>query len=113
MVSFLSFTTSHPALQVVPFLVLAVGVDNIFIIVQTWQREEKGKTESIEDHVSRVVGKVGPTILLSTSAEALCFFLGTARGNNEALVMVVKCYHFSHLLNSLEADYCNEEADEL
>ncbi|XP_071542748.1 NPC intracellular cholesterol transporter 1-like [Panulirus ornatus] len=63
-------------IEVIPFLVLAVGVDNIFILVQTWQREPRKVDESVESHVGRVVGKVAPSMLLSTTAEALCFFLG-------------------------------------
>ncbi|XP_063873774.1 NPC intracellular cholesterol transporter 1-like isoform X1 [Scylla paramamosain] len=63
-------------IEVIPFLVLAVGVDNIFILVQTWQREPRKEGESVEEHVGRVVGKVAPSMLLSTTAEALCFFLG-------------------------------------
>ncbi|XP_068202100.1 NPC intracellular cholesterol transporter 1-like [Palaemon carinicauda] len=63
-------------IEVVPFLVLAVGTDNIFILVQTWQRTPKNKGETTEQHVGRVVGKVAPSMLLSTCAETLCFFLG-------------------------------------
>ena len=28
--------------EIIPFLVLAVGVDNIFILVQTYQRDPRG-----------------------------------------------------------------------
>lgn len=63
-------------IEVVPFLVLAVGTDNIFILVQTWQRTPRNKGETTEQHVGRVVGKVAPSMLLSTCAETLCFFLG-------------------------------------
>lgn len=34
-------TTTMLTIEVIPFLVLAVGVDNIFIIVQTYQRRER------------------------------------------------------------------------
>ncbi|CAG0917213.1 unnamed protein product [Notodromas monacha] len=63
-------------IEVIPFLVLAVGVDNIFILVQAYQRSERGKGESVEDHVARVLGHVGPSMLLSAAAESICFFLG-------------------------------------
>lgn len=34
-------TTTMLTVEVIPFLVLAVGVDNIFIIVQTYQRQQR------------------------------------------------------------------------
>lgn len=63
-------------MEVTPFLVLAVGVDNIFILVQTHQREPKLPDESNADHIGRILGKVGPSMLLTSVSESSCFFLG-------------------------------------
>ncbi|XP_076084000.1 NPC intracellular cholesterol transporter 1-like isoform X2 [Mytilus galloprovincialis] len=63
-------------IEVVPFLVLAVGVDNIFILVQTYQRDTRLRDESLEEQIGRIVGRVGPSMLLSSSAESIAFFLG-------------------------------------
>ncbi|CAO1305403.1 unnamed protein product [Diamesa tonsa] len=62
--------------EVIPFLVLAVGVDNIFIIVQTHQRDVKKPNETHAEHIGRILGKVGPSILLTSISESTCFFLG-------------------------------------
>ncbi|OQV22774.1 Niemann-Pick C1 protein [Hypsibius exemplaris] len=63
-------------IEVIPFLVLAVGVDNIFILVQTFQRDQAGSTESIDLQVARVLAKVGPSMLLSSSTDSFSFFIG-------------------------------------
>ena len=63
-------------LEVIPFLVLAVGVDNIFILVQTLDRTPRLATETRAEHIGRVVGHVAPSILLSGISEAACFFIG-------------------------------------
>ena len=63
-------------IEVIPFLVLAVGVDNIFILVQTYQRQPRRANESHEEHIGRIVGEVAPSMLLSSISEAFCFFLG-------------------------------------
>ena len=62
--------------QVIPFLVLAVGVDNIFILVQTYQREPRRPNEAHDAHIGRIVGEVAPSMLLSSFSEVCCFFLG-------------------------------------
>ena len=90
--------------EVVPFLVLAVGVDNIFIMVKTYQRleteasvvddgaegsEEFGKPESrrqvIEERVARTMEKVGPSIVLSSLTETIIFALGSTVSSMPAI----------------------------
>ncbi|XP_015782415.1 NPC intracellular cholesterol transporter 1 isoform X2 [Tetranychus urticae] len=62
--------------EVIPFLVLAVGVDNIFILVQTFQRDERRPDETINQQIGRVVGEIAPSMLLSSLSMSSCFFIG-------------------------------------
>ncbi|XP_033249030.1 NPC intracellular cholesterol transporter 1 isoform X1 [Drosophila miranda] len=62
--------------EVIPFLVLAVGVDNIFILVQTHQRDHRKLNELHEQQIGRILGRVGPSMLLTSLSESFCFFLG-------------------------------------
>ncbi|CAG9827164.1 unnamed protein product [Diabrotica balteata] len=64
-------------IEVIPFLVLAVGVDNIFILVQTHQRGVKKSNETHAQHIGRTLGQVGPSMLLTSVSESCCFFLGS------------------------------------
>uniref|UniRef100_A0A674B168 NPC1 like intracellular cholesterol transporter 1 n=1 Tax=Salmo trutta TaxID=8032 RepID=A0A674B168_SALTR len=63
-------------LQVVPFLVLAVGADNIFIFVLEYQRDARRPGEKREEQIGRVLGNVAPSMLLCSLSESVCFFLG-------------------------------------
>ncbi|KAM9322799.1 NPC intracellular cholesterol transporter 1 [Pholidichthys leucotaenia] len=63
-------------IEVIPFLVLAVGVDNIFIIVQTYQRDERLPGEELHQQIGRILGDVAPSIFLSSFSETVAFFLG-------------------------------------
>uniref|UniRef100_A0A452R521 NPC intracellular cholesterol transporter 1 n=1 Tax=Ursus americanus TaxID=9643 RepID=A0A452R521_URSAM len=63
-------------IEVIPFLVLAVGVDNIFILVQTYQRDERLQGETLDQQLGRVLGEVAPSMFLSSFSEAVAFFLG-------------------------------------
>ncbi|XP_055296327.1 NPC intracellular cholesterol transporter 1-like isoform X2 [Sitodiplosis mosellana] len=73
---YIGVQTTLIIVEVIPFLVLAVGVDNIFILVQTHQREPKEPNETHANHIGRVLGKVGPSMLLTSISESCCFFLG-------------------------------------
>ncbi|KAI4468752.1 npc intracellular cholesterol transporter 1 [Holotrichia oblita] len=70
-------TTTMLTVEVIPFLVLAVGVDNIFIIVQTYQRQQKVKDMEIPELMGETLAKVGPSMLLTSVSEICCFAIGT------------------------------------
>ncbi|KAM7120692.1 NPC1-like intracellular cholesterol transporter 1 [Molossus nigricans] len=74
--SYLGVPSSLVVLQVVPFLVLAVGADNIFIFVLEYQRLPRRPGERREAHIGRALSSVGPSMLLCSISEAICFFLG-------------------------------------
>uniref|UniRef100_A0A672H5Z4 SSD domain-containing protein n=1 Tax=Salarias fasciatus TaxID=181472 RepID=A0A672H5Z4_SALFA len=63
-------------IEVIPFLVLAVGVDNIFIIVQTYQRDERMPQEELHQQIGRILGDIAPSLFLSSFSETVAFFLG-------------------------------------
>lgn len=63
--------------EVIPFLVLAVGVDNIFLLTHELENVNASHpNDSVEERVSRAVGHIGPSILLSAFCETLTFALG-------------------------------------
>ncbi|KXN87893.1 Niemann-Pick type C-related protein 1 [Leucoagaricus sp. SymC.cos] len=65
--------------EVIPFLVLAVGVDNVFILVHELDHVDDTSLPlylSAEERVARTLAKMGPSILLSTITETVAFALG-------------------------------------
>ena len=63
------------SLEVVPFLILAIGVDNMFLI----SRAERVQPEEISDPKYRValaLREIGPSIFVASFCEALAFFIG-------------------------------------
>ncbi|XP_029017479.1 NPC1-like intracellular cholesterol transporter 1 isoform X2 [Betta splendens] len=74
--SWIGIPSSLVILQVVPFLVLAVGADNIFIFVLEYQRDVRRPGEKREEQIGRVLGSVAPSMLLCSLSESVCFFLG-------------------------------------
>ncbi|PGH27716.1 hypothetical protein AJ80_00503 [Polytolypa hystricis UAMH7299] len=67
--------------EVIPFLVLAVGVDNIFLIVHEFERVNVSHPdEEIDERVARALGRIGPSILLSATTETIAFAMGVFVG---------------------------------
>lgn len=67
--------------EVIPFIVLAVGVDNIFLIVHELERVNLScPDQMVEERVARALGRMGPSILFSAVTETVAFALGAAVG---------------------------------
>ena len=62
--------------EVIPFLVLAVGVDNIFIIVQHFEKNKESTNWRYDECLATTISQVGPSILLTAISESVAFLLG-------------------------------------
>ncbi|RDL36510.1 Multidrug efflux transporter AcrB transmembrane-containing protein [Venustampulla echinocandica] len=67
--------------EVIPFIVLAVGVDNIFLIVHEFERVNiSHPDDTVEYRIAKALGRMGPSILLSATTETIAFALGAFVG---------------------------------
>lgn len=98
--------------EVIPFLVLAIGVDNVFLLAHELERQNNAAYSAMarhgvfghanlvegEDHhrahydedldgvpspeerVARALGRMGPSIFLSSFCQGVCFSLGALVG---------------------------------
>lgn len=64
-------------IEVIPFLVLAVGVDNLFILVHTYNRLDKTQYGGVSESIADALGQVGPSILITSMSEGACFAIGS------------------------------------
>ncbi|CAI9753358.1 unnamed protein product [Fraxinus pennsylvanica] len=62
-------------MEVIPFLVLAVGVDNMCILVQAVKRQQSELP--LEGRISNALVEVGPSITLASLSEVLAFAVGS------------------------------------
>ncbi|XP_024020068.1 Niemann-Pick C1 protein isoform X2 [Morus notabilis] len=62
-------------MEVIPFLVLAVGVDNMCILVHAVKRQPMELP--LEERISNALVEVGPSITLASLSEVLAFAVGT------------------------------------
>ncbi|KAI5866209.1 multidrug efflux transporter AcrB transmembrane domain-containing protein [Durotheca rogersii] len=67
--------------EVIPFIVLAVGVDNIFLIVHEFERANRSDRDAVvEKRIAKALGRIGPSILFSAVTETVSFALGAFVG---------------------------------
>lgn len=67
--------------EVIPFIVLAVGVDNIFLIVHEFERVNQSHPDAmVEERIAKALGRMGPSILFSAITETVSFALGAFVG---------------------------------
>ncbi|XP_038067706.1 NPC intracellular cholesterol transporter 1-like [Patiria miniata] len=78
---YLGIATTLIIIEVVPFLLLAVGADNVFILVLEYQRDVRQDKETREEQIGRVLGKVAPGMLMCGLSESISFFLGALTEN--------------------------------
>lgn len=69
--------TTMLTIEVLPFLVLAVGVDNLFILVHAYQRLDMKKYVTSSAAVAGALSEVGPSILLTAISQGCCFGIGS------------------------------------
>lgn len=69
--SAMGVSASLIVMEVVPFLVLAIGVDNMFLIAA--EEELQPQDIPVEERVANALGSVGPSITMSTICEVLAF----------------------------------------
>lgn len=110
-VSLIGFKQSMISAEVVPFLVLAIGVDNMFIITSARDRitetlkqlkEKKGYSINMsnEEQMGRALQEVGPSITTASFGEFLSFLVGYMT-NIPALQSFCMCATFAVLINYL------------
>ncbi|VDD85920.1 unnamed protein product [Enterobius vermicularis] len=75
----------YPIQMVIPFLILAVGVDDAFLMVHAWNRLTPAyehlsgdeKLRAIPAMFGRVLEEVGPSITITSLTNAMAFAIGT------------------------------------
>lgn len=66
--------------EVIPFLILAVGVDNIFLICNEFTNIQKLSVTNyvpLNKKMAVTMANIGPSILLSSACQFFCFILGS------------------------------------
>lgn len=84
-----NFTTTLLAINVIPFFILSVGIDNVFLMINTLHDIQKNVKE-YEDYdesfsfekkkrfiFEKMMGSVGPSMFVSSVTQITCFAIGS------------------------------------
>ena len=63
------------SLEVVPFLILAIGVDNIFLICRA-ERTIPDYVTAVDERIGFAMKEIGPSIFTAAFCESIAFFIG-------------------------------------
>jgi Niemann-Pick C1 protein len=72
---YMKFPLTMISAEVVPFLILAIGVDNMFLISRA-ERNVPAHVKEIELRIAYAMKEIGPSIFAAAFCEALAFFIG-------------------------------------
>jgi len=73
--SYLNIPMTMISAEVVPFLILAIGVDNMFLISRA-EREVNPNIHELELRCAFAMKEIGPSIFTAALCEGLAFFIG-------------------------------------
>lgn len=78
LLSFIGLKSTLIIAEVIPFLILAIGIDNIFLLVHELKQVTKSNPlSSVEENVSKTLASVGPSCLISAVLQLTMFLLAT------------------------------------
>ncbi|KAK6058797.1 patched family protein [Cooperia oncophora] len=114
-----------PILHITTFLVLAVSVDDSFLMIHAWNRLAKGNNEKTHDRaniMSQVLVETGPAIVISSCTNAFAFAIGAVSSppdirifciGNACAILVDMLYQFTlyTAMMTLFADFPKNSGD--